>query len=135
MTIEIFGVPPPAGLVHIGGKLRQVHGVEVGGRVSGGQVPFGLGLCGDRERDRSGHQAQVQGAAFHEGLLERVLEPSKTRTSNVRHNGASASCHCRREAGCGRWVIPLRDCPVRDSRVICPDHERTSDNTPLAILD
>ena len=34
-----------SGFVHIGGELGQVLGVEVGGRVSSGQVPLGLGKC------------------------------------------------------------------------------------------
>jgi hypothetical protein len=35
-----------AGLVDVVGKLLQVLGVEVGGRVGGGQVPLGLGVGG-----------------------------------------------------------------------------------------
>ena len=33
------------GFVDIGSKLGHVDGVEVGGRVGGRQVPFGLGRC------------------------------------------------------------------------------------------
>ena len=39
------------GFVDIGSKLGHVDGVEVGGRVGGGQVPFGLGRCQARKSE------------------------------------------------------------------------------------
>ena len=59
-----------AGLVNVGGKLHQVFTVEVGGRVGGWQIPFGLGksrTTGQGQCQRGCGGGQCKQATFHEG--------------------------------------------------------------------
>jgi hypothetical protein len=44
--------------------------VEIGGGVSGGQVPFGLGGDQARNCEQTSQQAEVEGATLHENSCE-----------------------------------------------------------------
>jgi len=60
------------GRVHVLGELREVLGVEVGGRVGGGKVPLGLGkAAGGAERKHDGGGGK-QATLHGEGLLEQA---------------------------------------------------------------
>ncbi len=62
-----------AGLVDVGGELRERFGVEIGGRVGGGQVPFGLGKSVGAQGEGGGCQGDLE---FHERLQDKEIDKS-----------------------------------------------------------
>jgi hypothetical protein len=50
-----------SGLVHVGGKLGDIFGVEIGGRVGRGHVPLGLGRGGQGGESECGNEGAKAG--------------------------------------------------------------------------
>ena len=60
------------GRVHILGELRDVLGMEVGGRVGGRQVPLGLGKAAGGAEGQDDGGGGKQASLHGEGLLEQA---------------------------------------------------------------
>jgi hypothetical protein len=52
--------------------------VEVGGRVSGGQIPFGLGVGNSGKTQRQGAEGEGEYAAFHVDSRLKTMDKQDT---------------------------------------------------------